>query len=210
MQRNLNFQHIKVMLRRDVLLRTRALSHRCFHVCVSQRANNGLTAKNDHERAEQKASDSAGEGRNGSQIDGPARPSREQEVKNDTGEIAAQSVKEVDSHQTEQTRPRAFPGYTGYLRSDLGLRNLLEELRGAIRDEQAKNKSEGAGVAISDVPEEQMRENLPLSPLMDKKLIEARMRYKKTKPRPSARKNLTDFEVRLKENPYGLSTYEYL
>ena len=76
------------------------------------------------------------------------------------------------------------------IRKDIKASGLAEANNDSPRHEEPRNQEEDFSF-----------EHMPLSPLIDKKLIEARIRYREPKPLPS--KERTDFQKLIDKNPYG-------
>lgn len=75
---------------------------------------------------------------------------------------------------------------------------LLEDLDVPIENvrEPQKEKAISSENLLHNLPT-----NLPLSPLMDPKLIAARQRHREPKPKLQS---LSPMEIKLRENPYGI------
>lgn len=87
--------------------------------------------------------------------------------------------------------------------SNRRLLTLLEDLdvpiENAREPQKAKAKAINSEYLLHDLPTK-----LPLSPLMDPKLIAARQRHREPKPKLQS---LSPMEIKLRENPYGIYSH---
>jgi len=101
--------------------------------------------------------------------------------------------------------------------------NLLEGIKGDLDAVEVEVEDVNNGSTIRDPTPKTSRgrdyyakressmsvlEQLPLSPLMHPRLLEARSRFTKAKPLPS--KELNEFQRLININPYGMSSYYFL